>query len=143
MPDAGRQREKILAAAHALERNTPVAGEQGFRVVVTGKGGVGKTTITALLSHLFIRNGYTTLAVDEDPQMNLPYALGIPPDGGEGIVPLTRNLDYIEEKTGARPGTGWGLMLTLNPDVADVVDRFGNMIAAMPSISCMPSVRPR
>jgi len=125
MPDAGRQREKVLAAAHALNRNARPGNDQGFRVVVTGKGGVGKTTVTALLTHLFARSGYTALAVDEDPQMNLPFALGMPQDGGGGIVPLTKNLDYIEEKTGARPGAGWGLMLTLNPDVSDVVDRFG------------------
>jgi CO dehydrogenase maturation factor len=31
----------------------------------------------------------------------------------------------VEEKTGARPGAGWGMMLRLNPDVADVVERFG------------------
>ena len=57
--------------------------------------------------------------------MNLPYAIGIPREDSEMIVPLTRNLDYVEEKTGARPGEGWGLMLRLNPDVSDVVERFG------------------
>ena len=31
--------------------------------------------------------------------------------------------DYVEEKTGARPGEGAGGMLRLNPDTADVVDR--------------------
>ena len=36
-----------------------------------------------------------------------------------------KNFDYVEEKTGARPGAGWGMMLKLNPDVADVVERFG------------------
>jgi CO dehydrogenase maturation factor len=99
--------------------------EQGFRVVITGKGGVGKTTLTALLSHLFTERGFTTLAVDEDPQMNLPYAVGVPPAESDRVVPLTKNLDYVEEKTGARPGAGWGLMLSLNPDVSDVVERFG------------------
>jgi CO dehydrogenase maturation factor len=96
-----------------------------MRIVVTGKGGVGKTTITALLAHLFAEKGFVTLAVDEDPQMNLPYALGISREEGDRIVPLAKNFDYIEEKTGARPGAGWGQMLALNPDVADVVERFG------------------
>ncbi|MFA5222590.1 MAG: AAA family ATPase [Methanoregula sp.] len=118
-------REKILDAAHKLQRNTTKGVERGFRVVITGKGGVGKTTITALLAHLFVRNGFTALAVDEDPQMNLPYAVGVPREESARIVPLTKNLDYVEEKTGARPGAGWGLMLTLNPDVSDVVARFG------------------
>lgn len=98
---------------------------QGFRVVITGKGGVGKTTITAILSHIFAQRGFSVLAVDEDPQMNLPFALGIRTDDVASIIPLSRNLDYIEEKTGARPDSGYGLMLSLNPDVSDVVDRFG------------------
>lgn len=98
---------------------------QGFRVVITGKGGVGKTTITSLLSHLFTARGYSVLAVDEDPQMNLPYAIGVPTDKASSIVPLSKNLDYVEEKTGARPDSGYGLMFSLNPDVSDVVQRFG------------------
>lgn len=97
----------------------------GFRVVITGKGGVGKTTLTAILSHLFAQRGYSVLAVDEDPQMNLPYSIGVPTAEAASIVPLSKNLDYVEEKTGARPDSGWGLMLSLNPDVSDVVNRFG------------------
>lgn len=102
-----------------------VRREEGFRIVVTGKGGAGKTTIAAILSRIFAKKGYKVLAVDEDPQMNLPYALGIHPEIADTIIPLSRNADYIEERTGARPGVGWGLMLRLNPDVDDVVDKFG------------------
>jgi len=108
-----------------IDQNTSGESEKGFRVVITGKGGAGKTTISAVLSHLFARRGWNTLAVDEDPQMNLPYAIGIPKEESDKIIPLTKNLDYVEEKTGARPGDGWGLMLSLNPDVSDVVERFG------------------
>lgn len=121
MPDP-KQKNLMFDTADQLQKKTQ-SGDQGFRVVITGKGGVGKTTITAILSHLFARNGFTTLAVDEDPQMNLPYAIGMPTSGT--IIPITQNLNYIEEKTGTRPGAGWGLMMSLNPDVSDVVDRFG------------------
>jgi len=120
------RRDRIKAVADKIKQSTKRDGDEGgFRVVVTGKGGAGKTTTVAMLSYLFVQAGFNVLAVDEDPQMNLPYALGIPPGESDRIVPLSRNLDYIEEKVGARPGEGWGLMLTLNPDVSDVVDRFG------------------
>jgi len=125
MPDARARQKKILDTAHKIQQNTRKGTEKGFRIIITGKGGVGKTTITALLAHLFAEKGFTTLAVDEDPQMNLPFAVGMPYEESDRIVPLTQNLDYVEEKTGARPGGGWGLMLTLNPDVSDVVERFG------------------
>jgi CO dehydrogenase maturation factor len=101
----------------------PPAG--GSRIVVTGKGGVGKTSLTALMARMLARRGVGVLAVDADPQMNLPYALGIPVAQGRALVPLSRNLDYVEEKTGARPGEGWGLLFRLNPVVDDVVARFG------------------
>lgn len=100
-----------------------------FRMVITGKGGVGKTSITALLARLLARNGTDVLALDADPQMNLPWALGMSHDAAQAIVPLSRNPDYVEEKTGARPGEGWGLFFRLNPDVADVVERFGVVAA--------------
>ena len=123
MNDTNKERrEKIFEVAEKL-RSHKSKSEKGFRVVITGKGGAGKTTLTALLSKLLVRDGYNVLAVDEDPQINLPYSLGLPPD--HEITPASRNLDYIEEKTGARPGEGWGVMLTLNPDVSDVVERFG------------------
>ncbi|MGB5286397.1 MAG: hypothetical protein WBN29_17955, partial [Polyangiales bacterium] len=56
---------------------------------------------------------------------NLPYALGLPYDRARALVPLSENPDYVEEKTGTRPGSGWGLFFRLNPDVDDVVERFG------------------
>ncbi len=101
---------------------------KGFKIVVVGKGGAGKTTITALLAETFVKMGYRVLAVDEDPQMNLPFALGYPIEKFEELKPLSENLDYIEEKTGARPGENWGIFLRLNPPVEDVVKRFGTTL---------------
>jgi len=84
---------------------------------LVGPDGAGKTTLAAVLVRLFADEGHNVLAVDEDPQQNLIFSLGFPMERAEEIVPISRNLEYIEEKTGARPGESWGVMLNLNPDV--------------------------
>ena len=99
-------------------------GEAGLRLVLTGKGGVGKTTLAATLARLLASQGRRVLAVDADAQLNLAAALGMPRDEAESLVPLAHHHDYIEEKTGVRPGEVGGLV-RLNPSMDDVVDRFG------------------
>ena len=46
-------------------------------VAVTGKGGTGKTIIAALLTHFISQKTNSVLAVDADPDSNLPEALGV------------------------------------------------------------------
>ena len=114
----------------------------GYRVVITGKGGVGKTTLTSCLATQLARSGITVLAVDEDPQMNLPHALGLGVEEAGRIVPLNLNNGYIEEKTGIRPGaSSWGAMFKLNPDVNDVVERFGINVAKNLNLLVMGTVK--
>ena len=57
--------------------------------MITGKGGVGKTTLSALLAHLFAREGKRVLAIDGDPQQNLAATLGVPLAEAERIVPVS------------------------------------------------------
>ena len=119
---------------------TNMINERGFRLAVAGKGGVGKTTLVALMAEHFASSGYQVLAADEDPQMNLALSLGVPLEEVDKIVPLSHNRDYIEEKTGARPGSGWGGLLRLNPDVSEVVGRFGLQLKSNLSLLAMGSV---
>jgi CO dehydrogenase maturation factor len=95
----------------------------GNRIVVVGKGGVGKSTVSALLARVLARKGLSVLAVDADEQRNLAATLGVDAVVADSLVPLAEDAGYIEEKTGARPGEGAGGMLRLNPDTSDLVDR--------------------
>ena len=47
-----------------------------MKIAVTGKGGVGKTTIAATLARLYADEGKTVYAADADPDANLGLALG-------------------------------------------------------------------
>jgi CO dehydrogenase maturation factor len=104
---------------------SPVDADPGARIVVVGKGGVGKSTLSAMLARTMSRLGADVLAVDADEQRNLGATLGIDLAAMSRVVPVALAADYVEEKTGTRPGTGAAAMLRLNPDTADVVDRLG------------------
>lgn len=95
----------------------------GLKLAVGGKGGVGKTTITSLLSRLLAKHQgmKSVIAIDADPVSNLAAGLGIPED--KPITPIAELSDLIAERTGAKPGTMGGFF-TLNPKVDDIPDRF-------------------
>jgi CO dehydrogenase maturation factor len=94
-----------------------------MRIVVVGKGGVGKSTLSALIARTAAVGGARVLAVDADEQRNLGATLGVDRHDLVTCTPVAEQADYIEEKTGARPGEGAGGMLRLNPDTSDLVDR--------------------
>jgi CO dehydrogenase maturation factor len=91
--------------------------DQSIKLAISGKGGVGKTTIAALLCRAFADRGYSVLAVDADPDANLAAALGFPAD--VVLTPLVEMKELIEERTGAKPGTTGGFF-KINPEVHDV-----------------------
>lgn len=68
-------------------------------VVVTGKGGVGKTTVTILLGLLGAARGLRTLLVETAGASSVPPAFGQPPAGYEPLE-LRPNL-YTMSVTGA------------------------------------------
>ncbi len=54
-------------------------------LVVTGKGGVGKTTLTAALGRLFVREGRRVLLMETDPRESLHQLVECPPSGGTPV----------------------------------------------------------
>lgn len=96
-----------------------------LKIAIAGKGGVGKTFVSSTLSRILARDGYSVLAVDADPNLNLGYSLGVPYDEANNIVPLSENDELVKEKTGVAPEEALGNMFNMNPKVNDIVDRFG------------------
>ena len=60
--------------------------KSGIKIAISGKGGVGKTTVCAVWSRLFAKDGLDVIAIDADPDANLASAFGIPTE--EGPQPL-------------------------------------------------------
>ena len=95
-----------------------------LKIAISGKGGAGKTTLAAVLSRLYAREGRKVLAVDADPSASLMAAVGIPSEEREKAKPLASMYDLIEEKPGARPGQGHGGMFKLNPKVSALMENY-------------------
>lgn len=93
----------------------------GIKVAVSGKGGVGKTTVAALIARILAARGKHVLAIDADPVANLAAALGVSED--PPITPIVELRELIAERTGAQPGQ-YGGIFKLNPRVDDLPDRF-------------------
>ncbi len=87
-----------------------------MKIAISGKGGVGKTTLAGTLARLFARDGYNVLAIDADPSMNLGSSLGIK----HLPKPVTEHRDLVQERAGMPMG-----MFKLNPKVDDVVQTCG------------------
>jgi len=98
-----------------------------MKIAITGKGGVGKTTLASLLSHIYSSEGKKVIAVDADPDANLAAAVGIPKDEIAKIKPIAEMADLVEERTGAKPGTSGGIF-KINPKVDDIPEGFGYQI---------------
>ena len=85
-----------------------------LRVAVAGKGGAGKTTLSATLARLAARRGWRAIVIDADSNPNVAVALGLSRERASTIRPLPSNL-------ASRRLNGPGLV----EPVASVVERHG------------------
>lgn len=93
-----------------------------LKLAITGKGGVGKSTLAAMLAHLAAGEGQRVLAIDADPDANLAAALGMPAEQRRGLIPLSERRALIEQRTGAKVKQ-YGQIFRLNPEVSDIAEK--------------------
>ena len=96
-----------------------------MKLAITGKGGVGKTTLSSTLARLYADEGRTVLAADVDPDANLGLALGLTQEEVDQIIPISKMKDLAKERTGASDDNKF---YKLNPYVADIPEKFAKLI---------------
>jgi len=99
-----------------------------MKIAISGKGGVGKTTLSAMLATAWHCRERNVIALDADPDANLAAALGV--SSKDEPTPLAQMHDLIEDRTGS--ADNYGGYFKLNPKVDDIPDRYA---------VCMGSVR--
>src|SRR4030043_81484 len=92
-----------------------------MKIAISGKGGGGKTLLSAFLSQPFASACYSVIAIDAAPDANLAATLGF--RNPEKITPISELNDLIEERVGVRPGTS-GSFFKLNPKVDDLPEKY-------------------
>lgn len=96
-----------------------------MKVAVTGKGGVGKTTLSSTLARLYADEGRVVLAADVDPDANLGLALGLTQEEVNAIVPVSKMKELVMERTAANASNTF---YKLNPQVSDLPDKLAKEI---------------
>jgi CO dehydrogenase maturation factor len=95
-----------------------------MKIAISGKGGVGKTTLAGVMARILATEGKKVLAIDADPDSNLASAIGLDKEALAKLSPIASMTSLVEERTGAKKGT-FGSMFKLNPKVDDLPDEMG------------------
>jgi len=96
-----------------------------MKIAVTGKGGVGKTTFSAVLARLYAAEGQKVLCADVDPDANLGLALGFSEEELAKITPISDMKELIRERTNADE---FEKFFKINPKVDDLPDMLASEI---------------
>lgn len=100
-----------------------------MKLVIAGKGGSGKTSISGTLARLLARDGNTVLAIDGDSNPNLALTLGIPAAQINDVptlprdllkrtaegVELSKTLDQVRESHSVTGPDGVSLLVMAHP----------------------------
>ncbi len=90
-----------------------------MKIAISGKGGVGKTTIMALLADRLKREGKDVLIIDADPSPHMAQTIGI--TDVEKIIPIAEMKKLLTERSGKTPGSPF---YQINPKVDDLLERY-------------------
>jgi CO dehydrogenase maturation factor len=80
----------IIAVGRCQEQ-TP-REDFGMKLGIVGKGGVGKTTLSALIAQEYAARGLRVLAIDTDSNPNLAFSLGLDAEQADDIPLLPRSV---------------------------------------------------
>jgi len=90
-----------------------------MKIAISGKGGVGKTSILAILAYHLKQMGKDVLLIDADPSPHMAQTIGI--EDPSGVVPIAEMKDLLRERSGKQEGSPF---YNINPKVDDLPDRF-------------------
>jgi len=90
-----------------------------MKIAISGKGGVGKTTIMALIAEQLRLDGNEVLIIDADTSPHMAQTIGIEDPGK--IVPISEMKTLLVERAGKVEGSPF---YNINPQVDDILARY-------------------